>query len=383
MTSPFMRQALALARRGTGRTHPNPRVGAVVVRNGVIVGRGYHHRVGSPHAEVLALREAGEQARGATLYVTLEPCRHTGRTPPCTDAILAAGVAAVVIALPDPNPVAGGGGEQLAAEGVKVSWGDGAEAALALNLPFLSWVVRRRPWVTLKAALSADGHVATATGQSQYLTGPTARRHVHRHRNRIDAVLVGSGTVLADDPLLTTRGVRGGRDPVRVVLDSRGRLPASARVLNPASSAPTLVYTTEETPVSYERAIFSAGGEVVRVEAEQGHVALTQVLADLGERGLLDILVEGGPTVHGAFLRAGLVDAVQLYLAPKLLGGDALPVIGGPGARSLDDSWLLTPPRIRALGADVLYEAYMAASWEEMAARCLPGWSKQPVGSRT
>jgi diaminohydroxyphosphoribosylaminopyrimidine deaminase/5-amino-6-(5-phosphoribosylamino)uracil reductase len=383
MTSLFMRQALALARRGTGRTHPNPRVGAVVVRNGEIVGRGYHHRVGSPHAEVLALREAGEQARGATLYVTLEPCRHTGRTPPCTDAILAAGVAAVVIALPDPNPVAGGGGEQLAAQGVEVSWGDGAEAALALNLPFLSWVVRRRPWVTLKAALSADGHVATATGQSQYLTGPTARQHVHRHRNRIDAVVVGSGTVLADDPLLTTRGVRGGRDPVRVVLDSRGRLPASARVLNPASSSPTLVYTTEETPVSYERAIFSAGGEVVRVDGEQGHVALTEVLADLGERGLLDILVEGGPTVHGAFLRAGLVDAVQLYLAPKLLGGDALPVIGGPGARSLDDSWLLTPPRIRALGADVLYEAYMAVSWEEMAARCLPGWSKQPVGSRT
>jgi diaminohydroxyphosphoribosylaminopyrimidine deaminase/5-amino-6-(5-phosphoribosylamino)uracil reductase len=292
-------------------------------------------------------------------------------------------VAAVVIALPDPNPVAGGGGEQLAAQGVEVSWGDGAEAALALNLPFLSWVVRRRPWVTLKAALSADGHVATATGQSQYLTGPTARQHVHRHRNRIDAVVVGSGTVLADDPLLTTRGVRGGRDPVRVVLDSRGRLPASARVLNPASSSPTLVYTTEETPVSYERAIFSAGGEVVRVDGEQGHVALTEVLADLGERGLLDILVEGGPTVHGAFLRAGLVDAVQLYLAPKLLGGDALPVIGGPGARSLDDSWLLTPPRIRALGADVLYEAYMAVSWEEMAARCLPGWSKQPVGSRT
>ena len=381
MPSRPMRAALALAARGAGRTHPNPLVGAVIVRDGHIVGQGYHRGPGSPHAEVVALRQAGERARGATLYVTLEPCRHTGRTPPCADAIVAAGVGDVVIALPDPNPIAAGGAAVLEAHGVAVSWNDGAEEALAANLPFLSWVVRRRPWVTLKTAASADGHTATATGESKYLTGPDALRHVHRQRNRVDALLVGSGTILADDPSLTTRGVRRGRDPVRVVLDTRGRVTAAAQLFHGGSPAPTLVYTAEETSVDYERALFSVGAEVVRVAERDGHVDLSEVLADLGERGLLHVLVEGGPTVHGAFVEAGLGDAVQFYYAPVLLGGGARPMLDGRGPHRLAEAWRLTAPKVRRLGPDVLYQAYFEASWKELASRCLPDSLKPQVMS--
>lgn len=374
-----MREALRLARRAVGRTHPNPLVGAVIVsaQAGPIVGRGYHHRVGQPHAEVLAIQQAGPAARGGTLYVTLEPCRHTGRTPPCTDAILAAGLSRVVYALPDPHAPAAGGGKVLQAAGVAVDVGDGAEAALAQNVGYLSWTVRRRPWVLLKSAVSADGKVATIAAESKYLTGAAALADVHRLRNAVDAILVGIGTVLADDPALTCRGVRGGRDPVRVVLDSTGRLPEAARVLDPdrsrASGAPTLVYTGHGTTPQFERRVFSRGGEVVQVnESEPGRVDLAAVLADLGERGLYTVLVEGGPTVHAALLSAGLADAWRTYWAPLVLGGPAPGPVGGRGVGALAAAPRLTPPRVTRLGADVRCDAYFEASWKELAARCLP-----------
>lgn len=371
-----MQRALELAGRGRGHTHPNPRVGAVVVQNGRIVGEGYHHAPGEPHAEVLALEAAGRDARGATLYVTLEPCRHVGRTPPCTDAILAAGVGRVVVAVPDLHPAAGGGAEVLSRAGVPVEFGDGAEEALALNLPFFSWVIRGRPWVTLKTAMSADGRVATVGGESKYFTSPAARRHVHRVRSRIDAVVVGIGTVLADDPRLTVREVPRGRDPVRVVLDSAGRLPPTARVLQGGSDSPTLVYTTDRAPAAFERAVFSAGGEVVRVAAWRGRPDLAEVLRDLGERGLLDVLVEGGPTVHGAFLARGLADAWSAYIAPMLFGGDAPGPVGPPGFARLEAVPRLVRLRHRRIGPDLYYEGFVEASWKELAERCLPASSR-------
>ncbi len=374
-----MREALSLARRAVGRTHPNPLVGAVIVSaGGRIVGRGYHHRAGQPHAEALALAEAGPAACGGTLYVTLEPCRHTGRTPPCTDAILAAGLSRVVYALPDPRAPAAGGGKVLQAAGVAVEVGDGAEAALAQNVGYLSWTVRRRPWVVLKSAVSADGKVASVTAESKYLTGAAALADVHRLRNAVDAILVGIGTVLADDPALTCRGVRGGRDPVRVVLDSTGRLPETARVLDHdtarASSAPTLVYTGHGTSPQFERRVFSRGGEVVQVdESEPGQVDLKAVLADLGQRSLYTVLVEGGPTVHAAFIAAGLADAWRTYWAPLVLGGPAPGPVGGPGIGALRAAPRLTPPRVTRLGVDVRSDAYFEASWKELVATCLPG----------
>ncbi len=374
-----MREALRLAQRAVGRTHPNPLVGAVIASAEAdrIVGRGYHHRAGQPHAEVLAIQQAGLAARGGTLYVTLEPCRHTGRTPPCTDAILAAGLSRVVYALPDPHAPAAGGGQVLQAAGVAVEVGDGAEAALAQNAGYLSWTVRRRPWVLLKSAVSADGKVATVAAQSQYLTSAAALADVHRLRNAVDAILVGIGTVLADDPALTCRGVRGGRDPVRVVLDSTGRLPRAARVLDPdrsrASGAPTLVYTGHGTTPQFERQVFSRGGEVVQVdEREPGRLDLDAVLADLGERGLYTVLVEGGPTVHAAFITAGLADAWRTYWAPLVLGGPAPGPVGGRGIETLEAAPHLTVPQVTRLGVDVRYDAYFETSWKELAIRCLP-----------
>ena len=373
-----MREALRWARRAIGRTHPNPLVGAVIVSAaGAPVGRGYHHRAGEPHAEVLAIQQAGALARGGTLYVTLEPCRHTGRTPPCTDAIRAAGLARVVYALPDPHAAAAGGGEVLRRAGLAVEVGDGAEEALEQNAGYFSWTVRRRPWVLLKSAVSADGKVASVAGQSKYLTGPAALADVHRLRSAADAILVGIGTVLADDPLLTCRGIRGGRDPVRVVLDSAGRLAPSARVLNPReqrwAGAPTLVYTGHGTTPQFERQVFSRGGEVVQVdESEPGRLNLAAVLADLGERGLYTVLVEGGPTIHAAFITAGLADAWRAYWAPLLLGGPAPGPVGGAGVAQLQDAPRLAKSRVVRLGPDVRWDAYFEVSWKELASRCLP-----------
>lgn len=323
----FMARALELARRGLGRTEPNLAVGCVIVRDGRILGEGYHRRAGAPHAEIEAIAAAGGEVavRGATVYVTLEPCCHYGRTPPCTDALIRAGVARVVCATLDPNPaVSGQGVEQLRRAGIQVEVGLLEEEARRLNEVYFTWRERRRPFVALKYAMTLDGRAATRTGDGRWITGEAARARTHRLRDRYPAILVGVGTVLRDDPLLNCR-LPGGRDPVRVVLDTRARTPPSARVLRSSASAPALVFVgLRADPVAVQR-LQEAGAEVIAVPEEGGRVSLHAVLAELDRRGLIGVLVEGGPTVHAAFLAAGLADKLYAFVGGCLLGDGAAP----------------------------------------------------------
>ena len=360
MASQYMARALTLARRGMGSASPNPMVGAVIVGdNGRIIAEGYHKAAGTAHAEVAALAKAGENARGQTLYVTLEPCNHHGHTPPCTEAIINAGIRRVVVAVSDPNPwVQGGGIQRLKGAGITVEVGDGLSEAQKLNSAFFTWCREHRPWITLKAAMSLDGKVAAYTGESKYLTSPSALAHAHELRREHDAILVGSATVLADNPRLTYRGKRRGKNPVRIVLDSRGRVPSDALIFDPAADTPTLVFTTEETPMEWERDIFSAGGEVIRVSRDpNGHVALKEVMEHLAERRILSVLVEGGPTIHAAFLAQGLADRWVGYLAPLILGGQEAPsAVGGMGF-SLMSAPRFKMEKVARRGPDIIIDA--------------------------
>jgi diaminohydroxyphosphoribosylaminopyrimidine deaminase/5-amino-6-(5-phosphoribosylamino)uracil reductase len=360
----YMKLALRLAARGEGWVSPNPMVGAVVVKDGRIVGRGYHRRAGLPHAEVEALRDAGEAARDAELYVTLEPCNHHGKTPPCTQAILAAGVRRVIIAAQDPNPqVTGGGADFLAARGVDVEVGLLAAEARQLNEAWFHWVKTGRPWVVAKAACSLDGKIATVGGESQWLTGEAARALGHRLRHRVDAIVVGIGTVLADDPQLTSRLPRGrgtGRDPIRVVLDSRLRLPLTARLLNPDSAAPTWVATTSQAPPDTIRALEDRGAQVLVLPAEAGRVALPALLEELGARQVQSLLVEGGAETLGTFFDQRLVNQFYFFYAPKILGGQKAPgMVGGRGIVHLGEAHIAKDLRVRRVGGDLLVTGYL------------------------
>ncbi|MDR7554470.1 MAG: bifunctional diaminohydroxyphosphoribosylaminopyrimidine deaminase/5-amino-6-(5-phosphoribosylamino)uracil reductase RibD [Armatimonadota bacterium] len=362
----YMEEALALAARAAGRTSPNPMVGALVVAGGEVVGRGFHARAGEPHAEVLALREAGMRARGATVYVTLEPCAHQGRTGPCADALVAAGVRRVVVAMVDPDPqVRGRGLARLRAAGVEVDVGVLEDRAQRLNEAFIKHRVTGLPFVTLKWAMSLDGRIAGAGGRPVAVTGEAARRYAHELRNTHDVVLVGVGTVLADDPLLTCR-LPGGRTPMRVVVDSHLRTPPTARVVATAGEAPTLVATTTAASPTRVEALRRAGVEVLVQEHAVPRVALRPLLEDLGRRGVLSVLVEGGATVHAAFLAAGLADKVIALVAPVLIGepGAPAPVAALPSAGTGADAW--APRRLRDvrvladLGGDVAIEGYLS-----------------------
>ncbi len=317
--SQWMARALRLAERGLYTTSPNPRVGCVLVKEGKVVGEGWHERAGVPHAEVHALRAAGKAAHGATAYVTLEPCSHHGRTPPCADALIAAGVSRVVAAAQDPNPkVAGQGIARLRAAGIKVECGLMEADARELNIGFVSRMERATPWVRSKIAASLDGRTALANGTSKWITGDAARRDVQRWRARSCAVLTGIGTVLADDPQLNVREIKSDRQPLRVVVDSQLRMPLHARIC----AGGTLIYTA-----SMDRAkcaeLQIQGAEVVTLAGADGLVDLFRVLGDLGRRGINEVLVEAGRTLNGALLQAGLVDELVLYLAPQLLGDAA------------------------------------------------------------
>jgi diaminohydroxyphosphoribosylaminopyrimidine deaminase/5-amino-6-(5-phosphoribosylamino)uracil reductase len=311
-----MRRALALARRGLGRTSPNPIVGSVIVRNQTIVGQGWHRRAGEAHAEVVALERAGDRARGATLYTTLEPCSHHGRTPPCVDAVVAAGISRVVAAIRDPDPrVDGKGFAALRDAGLEVTEGVLADVAEAQNRPFIKRVRARLPWMLLKMALSLDGR-ATAPGR-RYLTGEEARKYVHRLRDEHDAVVVGIGTVLADDPLLTVRDVRG-RDPLRVVVDSAARTPPAARVIGRDGRA--VIAVAEDAARQRVAALQSAGAHVVDLPRAPGGVDLLALARWLYERDVSSVLLEGGPTLGAAMLHSGLVDETLFIYAPLLIG---------------------------------------------------------------
>ncbi len=352
-----MRRALRLAERGRGRTAPNPPVGAVVVSDGEIVGEGWHQGAGRAHAEVEALAAAGARARGATIYLTLEPCTHEGRTPPCAPQLLESGIARAVIATTDPNPIeAGAGVRALAGAGIEVRTGLLEEEARSLIQGFAKWIKTRTPFVTVKIASTLDGRVAAADGSSKWVTGLASRRDAHRMRAWSNAVVAGIGTVLADDPALTCR-LRGytGPQPLRIVVDSAARTPLTATVLDEA--APTLVVTTAKASDESVQAIRARGAEVVRVPALEGRVDLAALLQELGSREITDALVEGGPTLIGDLVERRLVDRYVFYIAPKLLGQVGLSAIAGLVAPNIADARELTITSVRRTGADVKIEA--------------------------
>ena len=346
-----MAQALRLAQRGLYTTQPNPRVGCVVARGDEVLGAGWHQRAGEPHAEVYALREAAGRARGATAYVTLEPCAHQGRTPPCSDALIAAGVARVVIAAEDPFPqVDGRGIGKLRAAGITVESGLMREAARELNIGFFSRIERGRPWVRVKLAMSLDGRTALANGESKWITGEAAREDVQRWRARSSAVLSGSGTVLADNPRLTVRLPEGVAfaPPTRVLLDRQLRTPSCSHVLD--GSTPTVLIHAVEATCADDR--FGAV-ERVAVAEQGGMLDLHAVLALLAERGCNEVHVEAGPTLCGALFAAGLVDELLLYIAPVMLGSEAAPLMNLPALTDIASRWSLQLLDQRMLGPDI------------------------------
>lgn len=343
-----MAQALRLAERGLYTTQPNPRVGCVIAHGERVVGQGWHQRAGEPHAEVYALREAGEQARGATAYVTLEPCAHHGRTPPCADALIAAGIARVVVAAQDPFPqVAGKGIEKLRAAGIAVESGLMHEAAREINLGFFSRIERQRPWVRVKLAMSLDGRTALANGESKWITGEAARADVQRWRARSSAILTGAGTVLADNPLLTVRMDAPHASPWRVILDRGLRTPAGSHVLD--GQTPTLLLHAVTANVIDDR--FTRVERIAIPEKGEG-LDLDAVLALLAGRGCSELHVEAGPTLCGALLAAGLADELLLYVAPVMLGDTARPLLHLPPLTEMASRWRLDVIEQRQLGAD-------------------------------
>ncbi|MGQ9510999.1 MAG: bifunctional diaminohydroxyphosphoribosylaminopyrimidine deaminase/5-amino-6-(5-phosphoribosylamino)uracil reductase RibD [Thermaceae bacterium] len=367
----YLKRALQLAERARGHTHPNPMVGAVVVRDGVILGEGYHPRAGLPHAEVYALEEAGERARGATVYVTLEPCNHYGRTPPCSLALLQAGVSRVVVAAREENPKAKGGLDRLREGGVEVEAGLLEEEARLQNEVFFRVQKKGLPFVLLKAALSLDGKVATRRGEARWISSPLSRRVAHAYRQWLPAVMVGVGTVLKDDPRLTVREPDFRpfphmleppplRDPWKVVLDTEARTPPTARLFQPGprgERARVLVLVGKGAPAQRLKALEAQGAEVVELPREGGRVSLEAALAHLLARGLDGVLLEGGPTLAGAFVERGLVDKFAFFLAPKLLG-EGRGVLEGFGVEKVQEARRLRLVRREWLGEELWLEAY-------------------------
>lgn len=360
-----MKRAIALAAKGVGKTRPNPAVGCVIVQGGEIVGEGWHKQAGSPHAEVHALQQAGNKACGADVYVTLEPCAHFGKTPPCADALVNAGVGRVFVGLVDPNPkVCGKGIERLVGAGIAVTTGLLERDCRRLIEPFIKHVTTGLPFVILKSALTLDGRTATASGDARWITSEQSRRYVHQLRSRVDAIMVGVGTVLADDPQLTSRLPRGGRDPLRVIVDSNLRTPATAQVLQLQSAAKTVIATTVQGEADIGQ-FTSQGAEIIHCRAQGGRVDLMDLLQKLGAMGVQSVLLEGGAELAGAALRLGIIDKVLLFYAPKLVGGDGPGLFAGQGVARMVDALLLKDLQVKRLGADILLEGYLESP-------CLP-----------
>jgi len=357
----YMRLALRLAIKGKGRTSPNPLVGAVIVRNDRIVGRGYHKRVGEPHAEINALDMAGRRARGATLYLNLEPCAHFGRTPPCTKKIISSGIKKIVVAMIDPNPLnCGRGVKELKETGVKVKVGVLEEDAKKINEAYIKYITTKRPFVILKTAMSLDGKIATKTGDSKWITNESSRKYVHRLRSEVDAILVSVETVLKDDPLLTVRSPKSKvqSQPVRVVVDSRARIPLGAKVLN--REAPTIVATTKFASKRKIKALKKKGAKVLIVKDRDKKVNLKELLKRLGESEIISLLVEGGGSINASFLEGGLVDKMLFFIAPKIIGGEeALTPVEGEGIERIRDAIKLKDVSVKRFGEDVLVEGYV------------------------
>jgi diaminohydroxyphosphoribosylaminopyrimidine deaminase / 5-amino-6-(5-phosphoribosylamino)uracil reductase len=348
----YMKLALSMARAATGQTSPNPSVGAVVVKNGEILGMGAHLKAGTPHAEVHAIRTAGENARGADLYVTLEPCSHYGKTPPCTELIISSGIKRVVVATLDPNPlVAGTGVKQLRQAGIEVEVGIGKEEANQINEPFFHYIQTGKPYITLKAAVTLDGKTATKTGDSKWITSTEARSDVHQLRHEHDAILVGIQTVLKDNPLLTTRLPRGGKNPIRIILDTHLRIPLDANVIKD-KTAKTMIITGNEPDMQKVDQLELLGIEVIPLST--GRIEINELLTVLGNRKIMSVLVEGGSKVHASFIEANAFQQLIFYMAPKVIGGiDAIPAIGGEGLDFVRDAAKLEFTSIERLGPDL------------------------------
>ncbi len=351
----YMERAIQLAQRGTGFTNPNPLVGAVIVKDHRIIGEGWHARYGDLHAERNALKHCTEDPSGADIYVTLEPCCHHGKQPPCTEALVESGIRRVYIGSRDPNPLVSGKGVAfLRAHGIEVFPDFLREQCDQLNPIFFRYITTKMPYTILKYAMTADGKIACAGGASKWVTGEAARAHVQQTRKRVAAICVGIGTVLADDPMLTCR-CENPSQPVRVVLDTHLHIPMESKLVQTAGEVPVIVFCSR--PDSAKKAALEQKGVTVLEAACQGaHVAIADCLAQLGQRGLDSVLIEGGASIHAATLQAGCCDLVQVYTAPKLFGGDGLSPIGGMGITTPDEAVLLSAPTVTRLGQDLLLE---------------------------
>jgi diaminohydroxyphosphoribosylaminopyrimidine deaminase / 5-amino-6-(5-phosphoribosylamino)uracil reductase len=359
----YMKRALSLAARGKGKTSPNPMVGAVIVNQGRVVGEAYHQQAGKPHAEVLALHQAGPRARGGVLYVTLEPCCHSHkRTPPCVPLLIQSGLTRVCVAMTDPNPqVSGQGVRMLKRAGLEVFVGEMEEEAQRLNEVYWHWIMTGRPFVILKGAMTLDGKIATKTGQSKWITGEQARRDVHHVRSQVDAVMVGIGTVIADDPNLSARRgknttmQRVGRQPVRVVLDSHLHIPSTAKILTWVHEQPTIVCTTAQASPNKVQNLKNRGIQVWVLPQKNGMVSLKAALGKLGRAGMSTVLLEGGSRLNASALHEGLVNQVRLYVATQLLGGqDAMSLVGGVSPKTIEQARHLVNPEFKKMGQDWL-----------------------------
>jgi diaminohydroxyphosphoribosylaminopyrimidine deaminase/5-amino-6-(5-phosphoribosylamino)uracil reductase len=358
----FMKKALALAKKGQGYTSPNPMVGAVIVKDGEVKGKGYHQAVGQAHAEVNAIEDAGARSKGATLYVNLEPCNHTGRTPPCTRKILEAGIKRVVVAMEDPNPIAGGGCFFLKQRGIEVLTGICENRAKKLNEAFLKYVNTKSPFVTIKCAATLDGRIATRTGDSRWVTGEKSRRYVHRLRHAVDAILVGIGTIHADNPNLTTRlGSKKGSDPVRIVLDTHLSISPDARILKLDSNSDTILITGNSVSEDKKKKILKKGVRQIVQPVKDGQIDLKPLMVQLGAMGITSLLVEGGGRVIASALKSGIVDKALFFYAPKILGGDdGIPICRGPGPPRMKDCIRVKNIRLQRFGDDVMIEGYIS-----------------------
>lgn len=356
----MMQKALALAAKGKGRTSPNPMVGAVIAKGGKIIAEGYHKKAGTPHAEIVALKSAGRNARGATLFVTLEPCCHTGkRTPPCTRAIITSGIKKVVAAMIDPNPkVAGMGLKELRDAGIVTEMGIMESGARVLNEAFIKYITKKTPFVVLKIAQSVDGKIATARGESKWITGAEARKQVHQLRNDLDAVLVGIGTVKKDNPALDCR-IRGGINPYRVIVDSSLQIPLNARVLKHGDNK-TIIATTKKADVKKIDTLTRRGHRILVVNNRAGTVDLISLMKELGKLGITSIMIEGGSSINASALSSGIVDKVMIFTAPRIIGGvDSISSIGGKSPASLKKALQLKDLKATSSGEDILIEAYI------------------------
>ena len=358
----FMKIALELAAKGKGYTSPNPMVGAVVVKDGKIVGKGWHEKAGSPHAEVNAIADAGDQAAGSTIYVTLEPCNHQGRTPPCTQKILSAGIQHVVMAMTDPNPdVSGGGAGFLLQNGITVASGVRETEARRLNECFIKYITTKRPFVTLKSAATLDGRIATRTGDSKWVTGESSRKYVHELRHENDAIMVGVNTVKADNPSLTTRlEDKKGLDPIRIVLDSQLSIPENSKILQIPSGSDTLIITGNSESSPKREAILKTGVKIIDTPLKDGRIDLNPLMDQLGKMGITSLLIEGGARVAASALQAKIVDKINFFYAPKILAGDdGVPMCSGTGPELMAGSIPVRDIRVRQFDNDVMIEGYL------------------------